>query len=176
MQIQSNRVFFGDWPLNLLPKLTKRKMEEKENLNRLIVEYFNGDPSMSFSQLRRVFESCIEADDVYKLGIALFAMSVLSGKEEKTIILPFMIKMAYNFEFFYEYWWGKIAFNKLIETCNKYFIDVKNHMNKKIEKRTSQKEAKYSACSYAVALHYWAYESVLELGNEFAIISCIAFP
>ncbi|XP_030497718.2 uncharacterized protein LOC115713376 [Cannabis sativa] len=105
--------------LNLLPGPTEEDIEEKGSSGRLIIENFNGNPSISFGQLRRVFESCTKVDDVYKLGMALFVMGVLTGKEEKTVVPPFVIRMVDNLPFFYEYPWGKISHTKLMETCNK---------------------------------------------------------
>ncbi|KAM6543002.1 hypothetical protein CsatB_007449 [Cannabis sativa] len=160
------RVEFGlVTELNLLPDPTEEDIKEKGSSDRLIMEYFNGNPSISFGQLRRVFESCTEVDDVYKLGMALFVMGVLTGKEEKNVVPPFVIRMVDNLPFFYEYPWGKISYTKLMETCNKDYLDVKNKMLKKIEKGVTQKEAKYSSYGYTAALQYWAYEAILQLGN-----------
>uniref|UniRef100_A0A803NK64 DUF1985 domain-containing protein n=1 Tax=Cannabis sativa TaxID=3483 RepID=A0A803NK64_CANSA len=89
--------------LNLLSGPTESKIEEKSTLDRLIVEYFNGDPSIGLGQLRSVFESCTEKDDAYKLKMVLFFMGVLTGKEEKTLVPPFIIRMADDLQFFYEY-------------------------------------------------------------------------
>ncbi|XP_030479067.1 uncharacterized protein LOC115696299 [Cannabis sativa] len=154
--------------LNLLPEPIEEEIEEKGSSNRLIMEYFNDNPSISFGQLRRVFESCTEVD-VYKLGMALFVMGVLTSKEEKTDVPPFVIRMVDNLPFFYKYPWGKISYNKLMETCKKDYIDVKNKMLKKIEKEVSQKEAKYSSYGYTAVLKYWAYEAILELCNKYVV-------
>ncbi|XP_060966948.1 uncharacterized protein LOC133035154 [Cannabis sativa] len=108
--------------------------------------------------------------------MALFVMGVLTGKEEKTVVPPFVIRMVDNLPFFYEYPWGKISYTKLMETCNKDYLDVKNKMLKKIEKGVTQKEAKYSAYGYAAALQYWAYEAILQLGNEYAVRRSHGFP
>ena len=162
--------------LNLLPGPTEEDIKQNGSSDRLIQEYFNGSASITFGQLRRVFESCTEADDVYKLGMALFVMGVLTGKEEKTDVSPFVIRMVDNLPFFYEYPWGKISYTKLMETCNKDYVNVKNKMLKKIEKGVTQKEAKYSAYGYAAALQYWAYEAILQLGNEYAVRRSHRFP
>ncbi|KAM6564141.1 hypothetical protein CsatB_024139 [Cannabis sativa] len=162
--------------LNLLPGPTEEDIKQNGSSDRLIQEYFNGSASITFGQLRRVFESCTEADDVYKLGMALFVMGVLTGKEEKTAVPPFVIRMVDNLPFFYEYPWGKISYTKLMESCNKDYLDVKNKMLKKIEKGVTQKEAKYSAYDYAAALQYWAYEAILQLGNEYAVRRSHGFP
>ncbi|XP_060959510.1 uncharacterized protein LOC115703779 [Cannabis sativa] len=162
--------------LNLLPGPIEKDIKEKGSSDRLIMEYFNGNPSISFGQMRRVFESCIEVDDVYKLGMALFVMGVLTGKEEKIVVPPFVIRMVDNLPFFYEYPWGKILYTKLMETCNKDYVDVKNKMLKKIKKGVTQKESKYSSYGYTAALQYWAYEVIVELGNEYAVKKSHRFP
>uniref|UniRef100_A0A803NIL3 Uncharacterized protein n=1 Tax=Cannabis sativa TaxID=3483 RepID=A0A803NIL3_CANSA len=63
-----------------------------------------------------------------------------------------------------------------METCNKDFVEVKNRMHKKIEKGVSQKEENYSSYDYTAALQYWAYEAILELGNEYAVRKSHRFP
>ncbi|XP_060965676.1 uncharacterized protein LOC133034581 [Cannabis sativa] len=162
--------------LNLLRGPTEAEVSERATSDRLIVEYFNGDPSISIGRLRSVFESCTEKDDCYKLGLVLFVMGVLTGKEEKNLVPPFIIRMVEDLPFFYNYPWGKISFNLLKDTWSKDFVQKKKHMDEKIVKGTTQKESKYSAYGYAVALQYWAYESILELAEKFAIRRSHRFP
>ncbi|KAM6598051.1 hypothetical protein CsatA_008575 [Cannabis sativa] len=162
--------------LNLLRGPTEAEVSERATSDRLIVEYFNGDPSISIGRLRNVFESCTEKDDCYKLGLVLFVMGVLTGKEEKNLVPPFIIRMVEDLPFFYNYPWGKISFNLLKDTWSKDFVQKKKHMDEKIVKGTTQKESKYSAYGYAVALQYWAYESILELAEKFAIRRSHRFP
>ncbi|KAM6560025.1 hypothetical protein CsatA_029264 [Cannabis sativa] len=107
------RVEFGlVTELNLLAGPTEEEIKEKGSSNQLIMEYFNSNPSISLGQLCRVFESCTKVDDVYKLGMALFVMGILTGKEEKTFVPPFVIRMVDNLPFFYEYHVGFCALNK----------------------------------------------------------------
>uniref|UniRef100_A0A803QGF9 Uncharacterized protein n=1 Tax=Cannabis sativa TaxID=3483 RepID=A0A803QGF9_CANSA len=81
---------------------TESEFKEKATSDCLIVEYFNGDPFINIGQLRSIFECCIEKDDVYKLGMVLFVMDVLAEKEEKTLVPPFIMRMADDLVFFYE--------------------------------------------------------------------------
>ncbi|XP_060959426.1 uncharacterized protein LOC133030639 [Cannabis sativa] len=134
--------------LNLLRGPTEAEVSERATSDRLIVEYFNGDPSISIGRTRAVFESCTEKDDCYKLGP------------------PFFLQLPV----------GKISFNLLKDTWSKDFVQKKKHMDEKIVKGTTQKESKYSAYGYAVALQYWAYESILELAEKFAIRRSHRFP
>ncbi|XP_060966161.1 uncharacterized protein LOC133034787 [Cannabis sativa] len=160
--------------LNLLRGPTEAEVSERATSDRLIVEYFNGDPSISIGHLRSVFESCTEKDDCYKLGLVVRDGCYRERREE--LVPPFIIRMVEDLPFFYNYPWGKISFNLLKDTWSKDFVQKKKHMDEKIVKGTTQKESKYSAYGYAVALQYWAYESILELAEKFAIRRSHRFP
>ncbi|XP_060966508.1 uncharacterized protein LOC133034956 [Cannabis sativa] len=147
--------------LNLLRGPTEAEVSERATSDRLIVEYFNGDPSIDDWSSRGVFRE-------------LQPRRMIVTK--KNSVPPFIIRMVEDLPFFYNYPWGKISFNLLKDTWSKDFVQKKKHMDEKIVKGTTQKESKYSAYGYAVALQYWAYESILELAEKFAIRRSHRFP
>ena len=155
--------------LNFEAGPSEAEIKAKTTSDRLILEYFNGHSPVSIGQLRRTFESCQIVDDVYKMGLCLLVEGVLKGREEKLMVWTDMLKMVDDVDFFFQYPWGKISYQKLLQTCQKDFVEMKKHLQKKIEKGKTQKEAKYSIYGYAAALQYWAFESIIELGQDHAV-------
>ncbi|XP_062100175.1 uncharacterized protein LOC133806055 [Humulus lupulus] len=153
--------------LNFEAGPSEAEIKAKTTSDQLILEYFNGHSPVSIGQLRRTFESCQIVDDVYKMGLCLLVEGVLKGREEKLMVWTDMLKMVDDVDFFFQYLWGKISYQKLLQTCQKDFVEMKKHLQKKIEKGKTQKEAKYSIYGYAVALQYWAFESIIELGQDY---------
>ncbi|XP_062089481.1 uncharacterized protein LOC133796015 [Humulus lupulus] len=154
--------------LNFEAGPSEAEIKAKTTSDRLILEYFNGHSPVSIGQLRRTFESCQIVDDVYKMGLCLLVEGVLKGREEKLMVWTDMPKMVDDVDFFFQYPWGKISYQKLLQTCQKDFVEMKKHLQKKIEKEKTQKEAKYSIYGYSTALQYWAFESIIELGQDYA--------
>ncbi|XP_062094226.1 uncharacterized protein LOC133800285 [Humulus lupulus] len=103
------------------------------------------------------------------MSLCLLVEGVLKGREEKLMVWTDMLKMVDDVDFFFQYPWGKISYQKLLQTCQKDFVEMKKHLQKKIEKGKTQKEPKYSIYGYAAALQYWAFESNIELGQDYAV-------
>ena len=84
--------------------------------------------------------------------------------------------MVEDTEYFFTYPWGKVSFNKLMDSCKKDMHHQKSNYDKKKEVKGKQKEAKYSLYGYVPALQYWAYDDIQQFAREYGINHGNQFP
>ncbi|XP_062076473.1 uncharacterized protein LOC133781482 [Humulus lupulus] len=144
--------------------------------DRLIKEYFNDEETVKLMHLEAALKNCTIVEDAYKLGLCFFVEGVLLAREGKLNVWIDSLKMVEDTEYFFTYPWGKVSFNKLMDSCKKDMHHQKRNYEKKKEVKGKQKEAKYSLYGYVPALQYWAYEAIQQFAREYGINHGNQFP
>ena len=80
-----------------------------------------------------------------------------------------LLSIVEDVELFFKYPWGKYSYNRLLGSCKKDMQRQRELYEKKMGEEKMQKESKYIFYGFAPTFQYWAYKSVHQLAEEFAV-------
>lgn len=122
---------------------TQAEQDERASY-RLIKDHLNGVKNVKFEVLVTTFKDCQEADDVYKLGICVFGMRYLLGREHNKSVNDEYISMVEGLPFFYSLPWGNINWTEAYASLSVNSLKYYGSQHIKLEKEdVLQKVAKY---------------------------------
>ena len=87
-------------------------------------------------------------------------------------------------ENFFKYPFGRESFQRTFFRVDKNMVHLRSLYMKAVEKRKAKnageakytQEAKYTVYGYAIALQYWAYEAIVQLGSKYATSLSVKSP
>ena len=148
---------FADYP-------ARDELNLKQSNKRLLSQYLNNAQRVYLSDLESAFVQCPDVEDTWKLGLCYFVSTVIMAQEPKTQLDQRLLGLAESVDDFLKFPWGRESFKKTIAGFQKDMVKLRKNYLGQVEEKKKQPEAKYTVYGYAMALQYWAYEALPNVG------------
>ena len=157
--------------------------KEVPHSTRLVSTHLNNNSIAKSYELEATFTGCTDKEDAWKLGLVYFIDGVLYSHEPNSKVDMYLFSLVEREDFF-KCPFGRESFQRTLLGVDKHMVHLRSLYMKVVEKRKAKKvgevkynpEAKYTVYGYVIALQYWAYEAIVQLGSKYATSLSVKTP